>query len=181
MRNLSLMKKRFIIILAVMSVVDVALITYLMWPGSSPSALESQRKALQDKVRGLKRDVAPLENMDAKLAQTRIDIKALYQDRIPHRSSQIAQALEKLKRETGVSTQSIHFTDVKTEKSDLPDIQRVNIETTLTGNYGQLAHFINALEQSELLFIIDQISLSGQQGGTVSLQIKFQTFLKETA
>jgi hypothetical protein len=44
-----------------------------------------------------------------------------------------------------------------------------------------VAKFINALEQSDLIFIIDQVSLSGQESGTVSLQIKFETFLREAA
>lgn len=180
MRNLSLLKRRFIIVLAAMALVDVVLITYLMWPGSSPSALEDQRRTLQDRARALKREVAPLEHIEDKLGQTRTNIKALTQDRIPHRSSQIAQVFEKLKREIGVTTQAIRYTDVKTEKGDLPDIQRVSIETTVTGDYAHVARFINALEQSEMFFIIDQISLTGQEGGTVSLSIKVETFMKET-
>jgi type IV pilus assembly protein PilO len=181
MRNLSLMKQRFIIALAIMAVVDVALVTYLMWPGSSPSALEDQRRSLQEKNRALKSEVAPVQNMDVKLAETRKNIKAFYQDAVPHRSSQIAQQLEKLKKATGVNTQSIRYGEIKAEKGDLADVQRVSIETTVTGDYGQVARFINALEQSEMFFIIEQINLTGQDSGIVSLQIRFQTFLKETA
>jgi len=181
MRNLTAIKQRFIVALAIMAVVDVVLITYLMWPGSSLSALETQRATLQSKHSTLTREVKPLEQMDVKLAQTRANIKDLYKDTIPRHSSQIAQELDRLKKVASVKTQSIHYSEVKTDKSELQDVQRFNIETTVTGDYGQVAHFINALEQSPLFFIVDQISLSGLEGGTVSLQIRFQTFLKETA
>jgi Tfp pilus assembly protein PilO len=180
-RNLTVIKQRFIVALVIMAIVDVALITYLMWPGSSLSALETERAALQSKYSALRGEVKPLEQMDVKLAQTRSNITDLYKETIPRRSSQIAQELDRLKKAAGVKTQSIHYTDVKSDKGDLAEVQRVNIETTVTGDYTQVARFINALEQSQLLFIIEQISLSGLEGGTVNLQIKFQTFLKETA
>jgi hypothetical protein len=50
----------------------------------------------------------------------------------------------------------------------------------VTGEYAKVAGFINAMEQDKLVFIIDQISLTGQEGGVVSLQIKAETFLKES-
>ena len=44
----------------------------------------------------------------------------------------------------------------------------------------KVARFINALEQDKFVFIINQITLNGSEGGLVSLQIKFETFLKQT-
>jgi len=43
-----------------------------------------------------------------------------------------------------------------------------------------VARFINAMEQDKYVFIINQISLNSQEGGVVSLQIKFETFLRQT-
>jgi hypothetical protein len=63
----------------------------------------------------------------------------------------------------------------------LPNLERVNIETAVAGDYLKIAHFINALERDKLLFIIDQIALSAPPGGLVQLQIKFETFMKEAA
>jgi hypothetical protein len=36
------------------------------------------------------------------------------------------------------------------------------------------------MEQDKFVFVINQVSLTGQEGGVVSLQIKCETFLKET-
>jgi type IV pilus assembly protein PilO len=45
----------------------------------------------------------------------------------------------------------------------------------------QLVRFINALERDQLFFIIDSVQLGGEQGGTVKLQMKMETFLKGSA
>jgi Tfp pilus assembly protein PilO len=180
---LAKIKTKFILILAVLGVLDLVLIVYLVWPGSSPSAKVAKEQALQQQVDTLNREVAPLQGIDEKLAGTRVDVKKFYEQRIPSQFSQISQHLEKLVQETGVTASQIHYgqdTGEKNAKNELPDIQRVNIETTVTGEYGKVARFINALEQDKLVFIISQISLNGSEGGTVSLQIKFETFLKET-
>jgi hypothetical protein len=50
----------------------------------------------------------------------------------------------------------------------------------VTGEYTKVATFINAMEQDRFVFIINQIALTSVESGVVSLQIKFETFLKES-
>jgi Tfp pilus assembly protein PilO len=182
MRNLDKIKKQFITIVSVLGIVDLILIGYLLWPGTSTAAKLAQEEGLRQQEKQLSREVAPLRNIDRTLAQTRVDVKKLYEQKVPSQFSQISQHLEKLVQETGVNAQSIHYSQDKTdEKTDLPDVQRINIDTTVTGDYAKVARFINALEQDKFIFIIDQITLNGSEGGNlVSLQIKFETFLKQT-
>jgi Tfp pilus assembly protein PilO len=155
------------------------LLGYLLWPGSSAAGRKAREQSLQQQYRNLDREVGPLKDIDAKLLQTRGVISALYQERIPSRWSEISSELENLMKEAGVTpAQSIHYTIDKPDKDDLSDVQRVAIDTSITGEYSKVARFINVMEQDKLLFIIKQISLSGQEGGTVTLQIKVETFLK---
>jgi Tfp pilus assembly protein PilO len=172
-------KKRFTIAVTVLGITSLGLLVFLLWPGSSVSAQRAQEESLQQQSRSLAAEVAPLRGMDQKLIQTRADLKTMYQERIPAHWSIVSQELERLTRETGVTTQGIKYNPVKLDKGDLPDIQSIEIDTSITGEYSKVARFINAIEQDKLLFIISQIALSGQQGGEVTLQIKFQTFIKE--
>ncbi len=185
MTNLVQVKKRFTLAISVLAVICFGFIVYLLWPGTSISSMKAQEDALQQQYRSLSREVAPLQGMDQKLVKTRSDLKTLYQERIPTRFSQISQEVEKLTRETGVNAQNVHYNPVKTDKGDLKgdlqDVQRIEIDTTVVSDYAKVARFINALEQDKLLFIINQINLNGQEGGQVSLQIKFETFLKGAA
>jgi hypothetical protein len=176
MGDLLTIRKRFVVGVTVLGAINLALLVYLLWPTPaqrSPEALQQQYKSLSREVELWKK---------SNPEKTRADLKQLYADNLPGRWSQISQQVDKLIRETGVTAQSIHYPTENAEKGALPDVQQVKIETTVTGDYSKVARFINALEQDKLLFIIERISLSGQEGGAVvSLQITFDTFLKEKA
>ena len=185
MNRLVKMRQRFTLILAVLGALDLLLIIYLLLPGSSPSARAALEQSLRDQERTLSREVAPLKEIGTQLAQTRVDVKNFYEQKVPSEFSQISQHLEKLMKDNGVTkTGEIHYVQenrgARNEKGDLPDVQRINIDTTVTGEYAKVARFINGMEQDKFVFIIDQISLTSQESGVVSLQIKFQTFLRET-
>ena len=183
MNHLEKTRKQLTTILAVLGAVDLLLVIYLLLPGSSPSARAAQEASLREQKQALTREVTPLIGIDKKLAQTRVDVKKFYEEKVPGQFSQISQHLEKLMKDAGVTHAEIRYGQDRTgnaEKNELPDVQRVNIETTVTGEYAKVAKFINAMEQDKFVFIIDQISLNSQEGGVVSLQVKFETFLKES-
>ena len=52
------------------------------------------------------------------------------------------------------------------------------MDASLTGEYRALVQFINALERDRSFFVIDGISLSGQQSGTVNLRLRLTTYLR---
>ncbi len=185
MNNLAKMRQRFTLILSVLGALDLLLIIYLLLPGSSTTAKAALEQSLREQEKTLSQQVAPLKDIDKQLAQTRVDVKNFYQQKVPSEFSQISQHLIKLMNDTGVTTASgVHYVQenrsTRNEKNDLPDVQRIDIDTTVTGEYAKVAKFINAMEQDKFVFIIDQISLTSQESGVISLQIKFETFLKET-
>lgn len=176
MGNLLQMRQRFIAAAMVLSAICLALVVYLFWAGASGPSLEVLQKRHDD----LKGQVALWEKSDP--AKTRADLDQFYSANLPVRVSQISQQVDKLILESGVTTQSVRYPENAIPgKNVLPDVEEIQIETNVTGDYAKVARFINALEQDKMLFIIEKISLTGQQGGMVSLQISFSTFLKQTA
>ena len=173
MGDLKPIRQRFAVAVTMLGAIVLALLGYLLWP----------RTGLPDKASlaqtrdGLTREVARISDP----AQTREDLKQLYARNIPDRFSSISEELENLFRESGVSQQGIKYTPESDQKSSLPGVQQIKVETTVTGDYLKVARFINSMEKSQLLFIIDKISLTNQEGGKVSLQITFDTFLKPAA
>ena len=175
MDNLARVQRRFIVAVTVLGVINLALVIYLLWGGPSGPSLES----LQQQYNALEREVESRQKGNPD--QTRTDLKQFYSDNLPSRGSQISEQVEKLTRNAGVTAQSIHYPTESAEKAEknLPaGVQQVKIETNVTGDYAKVARFINELEQDRMLFIIEKISLSGQQGGLVSLQITFSTFVQ---
>jgi Tfp pilus assembly protein PilO len=184
MGSLTRIKQQFTLVLVVLGIVDILLIGYLIWPGSSVAAKHAKEQALQQQANTLKEQVAPLQGIGDKLDKTRGDIRKFYEQKVPSQFSEISKHLEKLIQETGVTSPTgIHYPQEKTDKADkndLPDVQKISIDTSVTGEYANVARFINAVEQDKYVFIITQISLNSQDGSVVSLQIKFETFLRET-
>ena len=176
MGNLVQVRQRFIAAATGLGAICLALLVYLFWAGSSgPSPA-----TLQKQYDGLKRQVALWQKSDP--AKTRADLERFYAENLPVRVSQISQQVDKIILESGVTTQSVRYPENgPTTKNALPDVEEIQIETNVTGDYAKVARFINALEQDKMLFIIEKISLTGQQGGVVSLQITFSTFMKQTA
>jgi hypothetical protein len=52
------------------------------------------------------------------------------------------------------------------------------MEAEFAGNYVALAKFINSLERDQVFFIINSVTLGGQQQGPVKLGVKLETYLK---
>src|SRR5579864_6953371 len=168
-------RRKFIVLLAILLAVDAGMVTYLFWPGSNLRAEEQQ---LRQQYLVTARQVEPLRGIEKKLEDTRANLKTFYDQRVLGHWSQISNELHKLAQENGVSLQAIKY---KADDSGLPNLQTVTIETGIAGDYLKIVRFINALERDKLLFVINVIALRGQTGGTVELQINFETFLKEAA
>jgi type IV pilus assembly protein PilO len=51
------------------------------------------------------------------------------------------------------------------------------MDASLSGEYAPLMHFINGLERSKTFFLINGLTLTGQQGGLVNLRLRLNTYL----
>lgn len=180
MNVLAPIRQKFIITLAVLGAINLGLGVYLLWPGRPTQAqLKQEEKELRNQVNVLSAEVAPLQGMDQKLIKTREDVKKFYSQHVANRWSEVSEEINKLAQQNGFAPPPIRY---KTEDTGLPGLQRVKADISLAGEYPKIAKFINAMERDRLVFDIMQITLNGEQGGggSVDLQIKVDTFLKET-
>ena len=74
-------------------------------------------------------------------------------------------------------TEAIDYRPANVEGTDLT---RFQITIPLVGGYPNLRQFINELESSERLFIIDSVELTGARGGgaMLSLTIRISTYFR---
>jgi Tfp pilus assembly protein PilO len=61
--------------------------------------------------------------------------------------------------------------------SDLP-LHRFEITQPVAGSYRQIAQFLHRVEGSPRFLIVDSISISGREGGTVSLRVVFSAYYR---
>lgn len=172
------MRRNFTVLLYGMGALSLVCLVYLVWPNHSTAATrQAEEKALRQELAAKKLQAGPLQDVQEKLARSQQDVKKLTQERVPSRFSDITDTLHKVAQAHGVSAQRIQY---DTDKSALAGVSIIKITTAVSGDYTRLAQFINALEREKILFVIKQISLTQQQqAGSVELQIRFETYLKD--
>jgi type IV pilus assembly protein PilO len=162
--------------LVVMAGVDLlALVVYISPLVGSAESRRQQINELQGELKTKTTQVAPLKDLPQKVQQASHQISDFYKLRIPEQESQIVAELGKLASPNGVTVAQVKY---KLKDVEAGNLEPVEMEADLVGDYKSLAHFINALERDDMFFIIDNVTLGGEQQGPVKLQMKLEAFLK---
>lgn len=176
MPDLRRTRKKLKATLAILAGVDVlALVVYVSPLVGSPESRRMEMNQLQLELTTKTRQVAPLKDLDKKVKTADAQIVEFYKLRFPAQESEIVAELGKLTAADGVTIEQVKYT-VKDEGAG--GLRPVEMEAALSGSYTSLARFINALERDEMFFIIDSVTLGGEQQGPVKLSVKLETYLK---
>jgi type IV pilus assembly protein PilO len=176
MPDLRQTRRKVKIALAAMAIVDLVLIGIYFSP--LVGTQRSRREHLDQFWRELQlktREVEPLQGLDKKIPAAHKQIDEFYKTRFPAQDSAISADIVRLAGLSGVKMGSVKY-DMKDPET--LGLQRVQIDADLAGGYLQLVQFINSLERDPMFFLVDSVSLGGEQGGTVRLQLKMETYLK---
>ena len=163
------------IVIAVLVLIDIAAAGLLYSPlvGSSNSR-RLQMEQLWAELQQKTKQVQPLLGMDKKVVLAKQQIDGFYKDRIDAKDSMISDALGKMATQTGVRIIGAKY---KVEDPQAVGVRRVLIEADLSGDYLQIVRFINALERSKVVFVIDSVTLA-EENGPVKLQMKMESYLR---
>jgi type IV pilus assembly protein PilO len=162
--------------LVVMAGVDVlALIVYFSPLVGSADTRRQELNRLQTELNMKTRQVAPLQNLPQKVVVANKQIIDFYQKRFPAQQPEIAAEFDKMATANGVVVEQARY---KSKEEGPGRLTPVEIEADLSGSYSSLARFINVLEQDQMFFIINSVSLGGEQQGPVKLNMKLEAYLK---
>lgn len=176
MKSVREARRLLLIIAIVLAVVACAATAWLVSPsGRSSAYLHNEYQELRADYEAQVREFGPARNMDKRLAQAREQQATFYADRVPSGYAEISQALIDTAEKNQVQVSAVKY---EPKSTDIPDLQRVNIAASFTGDYGNEMKFINAMERSKMFFVIDSVDLAGAEGGQVRLEIHFVTFLR---
>jgi type IV pilus assembly protein PilO len=179
MPDLRQTRKKITTVLVVMAALDVlALVVYASPLVGSTEARKQTINRLQLELTLKTRQVAPLKNLagpDGKVQLAKHEIADFYKKRIPEQESEIVAEFGRLANENGVAMEQARY---KLAEKALGNLQPVELDANLAGNYTALARFINALERDDMFFIINSITLGGEQQGPVKLNLKLEAFLR---
>jgi len=121
----------------------------------------------------------PLEGLDEKLAQATKDADKFYKQRLPFADSQVIAELGVLTKKQGVKLTRVQYADpVPVLAGTTGAVTEIRMDASLSGDYRPLVLFINGLERDKMFFLIQSLTLTGQQSGTVGLRLRLTTYLR---
>lgn len=176
MPDLRQMRKKIKTALFIMAAVDLLAVIVYFSPLVGSAEMRMQTIALsQAELTAKTKQVAPLRDLPQKVRLANREIADFYKKRIPQQDSQIAAEFGKLAAANSVTIEQGKY---KFAEDTMGKLQPVEVEADLSGNYTALARFINALERDDMFFIINSITLGGEERGPVKLNLKLEAFLR---
>ncbi|MGB8918082.1 MAG: type 4a pilus biogenesis protein PilO [Candidatus Sulfotelmatobacter sp.] len=162
--------------LAVLLGMDVVAVVVLLSPlvGSADSRRQEMNQ-LSNELQAKTHQVEPLTDLPRKVDAANRQIADFYKKRFPAQDSQIPSQLGKLALANGVTIEQVKY---KVDEAEIGRLEPIEMDANLSGNYVSLAKFVNALERDDMFFIINTITLAGEQNGPIKLQMKLETYLK---
>jgi type IV pilus assembly protein PilO len=181
---------------ALLALVNVYLLVQmgLAWRAASSGSAEAIAQQRVE-LKGAEIAAKPLEGLDVKLAAAGGKADSFYRERLPISYSEIASELGVLKNKDHVRLSRINYSQptlkagatsgsgavTVPESISAPGpnhLTEVLMDANLTGDYRGLVQFINGLERDRIFFLVNGITLTGQQTGQVSLRIRLTTYLR---
>ncbi|MCL2660797.1 MAG: hypothetical protein FWD64_09815 [Acidobacteriaceae bacterium] len=141
----------------------------------------SNEDALNEQRAILKRaqiEARHLDGLDGKLADATGQSDDFYQDRLPYAGSQVARELGALAKDQGIKLTRATYMRTPVMVNKAGALTELRIDASLTGDYRPLVLFVNRLERDKQFFLINGVTLTGQQAGMVGLRLRMTTYLR---
>jgi len=144
----------------------------------SGEAQQQEFDSTRSQVQNRMKVVIPPTAVQGRVEQARTQIDDFYKDRLASEPSAVYAELGRLAAGDRVRIGGAKY---ELSETELPNVQMMNIEATLSGSYVDTIKFINALERSKMFFIVDGVGLGEQQGGGVNLSVKLEAYVRGQA
>jgi len=128
----------------------------------------------QTELKALQLETTPLRGLDKQVDNARAQMRDFYKNRIPSSYSSISTRIGALQVASGVRLSRVQYT----QGSPVSDLTEITMDAGISGEYPAIMRFINSLERDQTFFVIRAMSLTGQQGGQVSLRLRVSTWLR---
>lgn len=151
--------------------------TAFLWHASgeyNADAMEQQQVALETAGHAAQ----PLRGLDAKLGSATMEADRFYAQRLPGSDSEVARELGALMKKDGVRLAGAQYMHAALLAGSTGELTELHIDARLSGDYRPLVLFLNSLERDKMFFVINGVTLTGQQSGTVNLRLRLTTYLR---
>jgi type IV pilus assembly protein PilO len=120
----------------------------------------------------------PLDGLDGKLRTADEQADEFYAERLPVSWSEILTENGALAKKDNVRLTNVQYAQQPVTDVSAGPLTEVKMNASLGGDYRSLVEFINGLERDKVFFIINGVTLTGQESGRVNLRLKATTYLR---
>jgi type IV pilus assembly protein PilO len=145
---------------------------FLAW-STLRSASAEQLLQQQTAYRALQLEMSPLRGLPQKVDLSRTQADEFYAARFPSAYSTVSATINDLATKNSVRLTNLAYTPTPA----VAGLAQLRMDASLSGEYAPMMHFINGLERSKTFFLINGLTLTGQQGGLVNLRLRLNTYL----
>lgn len=155
---------------------------WLRRPAASPETDPAQLESLNEEVARRAAEVARLERVREQAPRFRPQIEKFGAERLLAEQtgfSRVAAELDEAAGDAGVVLGRVGYQSA-VERTQ-PEFLRVEITTSVEGQYGELLRYLEALEHSPHLYLINELTVEGAERGRLRLQMRLATYFRRKA
>lgn len=144
---------------------------------AQPAAGSTQEESQEKEVAGLAAEVARLQQVQEEAPQLAPKLEKFVKERFWPESkgfSRVAAELDEAAGEAGVRLAQVNYRN--RAEAEPAGMVRVEIGTGVEGGYANLLRYLDALERSPRFYVIDELSVTGAEGGQVRLEMHLTTY-----
>ncbi len=150
--------------------------------GGSPEDLAEQMRSKQRDLAWQLQQTDRMRSLVTKVQQAKVEGDKFLDDCTMERSSAYSTLIDDLNRmaaESGMQTKESSYVLDPVEGSER--IEQLTISANFEGSYGSLTKLVNLLDKSQRFLIIDSMQASPQSNGALNVNIRLDTFVRQTA
>jgi Tfp pilus assembly protein PilO len=176
--------RRHRIVLAMLALLALDAGVYFGWvrrPAAEPEFDPARLERLTQEVSQLAAEVARLERVREQAPRFRPQLEKFAAERFPAErvvSSRVGAELGAAAEEAGVVLGRASYE--RAPERNQPDLVRVDITTSVEGAYADLLRYLDELERSPHLYLINELNVDGTQRGQVRLQMRVATYFRRS-
>jgi hypothetical protein len=188
MNDFKVKKRMILAFLALLLAVDGALAVHNSRLGARDENPEVKLKAASNRVALVKADIERASKIKARLPEVEKYFDQ-FENTLPPGGkgySVVSQEVGEIARDTHVQVQDLKFREKEISGRNVNEIE---IEALLDGDYAGIVRFLNRLQRSKNIYVVDSLGLDSASGtgpantappGTVKVSLRLRSYFRKT-
>lgn len=184
-RDFTLQRRAILVVLGLFLAADTGLAAYSWRLASSPHTPQEEFDAQNLRLKLLRGDIKSAQYIKDHMPATRKDCEKFEQSLPPESTgdSLITSELDEIAKKTGLQIVSRTYKHKEVQDRGMDE---VNLDATVNGDYGSVVRFVNGLQRSQRLYIIDSLALASDTqnrapSGSIRVELRLRTYFRDAS